>query len=244
MSSFLLTNFIDASRSLGPDPFKATPESVSDWFEQFYLTQRGGGFNYDPASFAAYDLFRGATSKEAATQFCATKGNPKGRDQNASAARAIADYALANVSTCYRIGFMAVEVGRTRGVQVFVGIKAPFVRVRGRDARLVVPGFRMSHRPTEVEIDVACGIAKAHLARDDYADADVEYLYAGPGYDGKRSFRAIVGRDRKIPSLDEIDQLLQVYVQGITMLIDRGIAPSAPSFRGYKRRSFEEPTFV
>ncbi|WP_224704107.1 hypothetical protein [Devosia aquimaris] len=244
MSSFLLTNVLDTARALGPDPFSATPKSVHDWFLEQYLNKRGGRFNYDPAFLAAYDLFRGAVGKDEAIRYCLSNGNPKGREQNASAVKSIADYALANVSVCHKIGFLAVEVGRASGKSVFVGIKAPFIRIDGRSANLVMPGFRMSHEPSEREIDVACAITSAHLARDDYEEADIEYLYAGPGGTGKRSFRSILGRDRRLPSIDEVDRLLQVYVEGIDMLIRSGESARSPNFRGYQKRSFDQPGFA
>jgi len=243
MSGFLLANVLDAARSLGPKPSDATPEAVRDWFLSEYLAKRGGGFNYDPASFAAYELFRGAASKELAVRYCKTNGNPKGREQNASAIAAVADYALANISRCHRIGFLAVEVGRAHGKSVYVGIKAPFMRVIARDARVIVPGFRMSHRPNEAEIDVVCGITRAHLARDDYAASDIEYLHAGPGPDGKRLFRPILGRERTLPSADEVDGLLDVYVRGIALLMVAGLESSPPNFKGYQVRNLDEPLF-
>lgn len=243
LSSFLLTNVLDTARSLGPDPFNATPRSVHDWFLEHYLNRRGGSFNYDPASLAAFDLFRGAVGKDQAISWCLNSGNPKGRDQNASAVRAIADFALANVSRCHKIGFLAVEVGRASGKSVFVGIKAPFIRIRERSANLVMPGFRMSYEPSEREIDVACAITRAHLARDDYEEADIEYLYAGPDGSGMRGFRSILGKDRYLPNIDQVDQLLQVYVEGIDMLIRGGEAVTAPNFRGYQKRSFDQPSF-
>ena len=96
----------------------------------------------------------------------------------------VAPFALSNKSACYRIGNTAVAVGRIGGHSVYIGIKSPMVRVNDGKAYVVMPGFRRSFRPTEPEIDVACSIALANLARDDFADADFEYLYAGPGASG------------------------------------------------------------
>src|ERR1019366_7478689 len=98
-------------------------------------------------------------SIDAAVLYCLTTGNPKGRRQNAEAVKCVAAYAIRNVSKCYRIGFTAVAVGRVRGEPVYVGIKAPMLRILGDDVFVVMPGFRMSHRPLEPEIDVACSIA-------------------------------------------------------------------------------------
>jgi hypothetical protein len=198
MSSILLVNVLDVARSLGIDPVKATPDAVAAWLIERYLKARGGGFNYDPAIAATFDLFRGAHTFDSSVSHCLTHGNPKGRRQNADAIKVVAPYALANISTCYRIGHSAIVVGRIAGETVYVGIKAPMVRVVHDEAYVVMPGYRMAYRPAEPEIDVACSIALATFGRDDFSSADFEYLYSGPDVSGRRSFRAIKGRDRRV----------------------------------------------
>lgn len=242
MSGIRLLNVFDVSRSLGRDPFNATPESVARWVVDQYLSKRCGGFNYDPSFEATYDLFRGAATRIGAVGYCQTHGNPKGCRQNAAAVAIVADYALANISDCYRIAFTAVEAGRVRGKTIYIGIKAPMVRVRNREAFVVVPGFRMSHRPMEIEIDVACSIALAHLARDDFSGADFEYLYAGPGTSGKRDFRAIQGRDRQIFDREAVDLLLDIYVKGIALAVDAGAELRPPRLSGYRVIDSDQPS--
>lgn len=241
MAGIRLLNIFDVSRSLGRNPLKATPETVANWLVTEYLTKQGGGFNYDPAIRATFELFRGAISRSEAIKLCETRGNPKGWRQNAEAVEAVADYALANKSECYRIRFTAVEAGRVRGHTVYVGIKAPLVRVRNREAFVVVPGYRMSHRPIEIEIDVACSIALAHLARDDYSGADFEYLYAGPEASGQRGFRAIVGRERHIFDRDAVDALLEIYVKGIDLVASGGVDLRSPRLAGYRIVDDDQP---
>jgi hypothetical protein len=172
-----------------------------------------------------------------------TAGNPAGRRPNSDAIKQIAPYALDNVSTCYRIGFTALAVGRIGDQTVYVGIKAPMVRVARREALVVMPGFRMSHRPVEAEIDVACSIVLANLARDDFADADFEYLYAGPGVSGQRDFRAIRGRDRTVYERDIVDGLLDVYVKGVALALQEGVNAPKPSLQGYRIIDPREPSF-
>lgn len=244
MASILFLNVLDVSRSLGLAPTKATPDSVAKWVIEEYQRKRGGGFNYDPAIGTAYDLFRGAHSADSAVLHCLTHGNPKGRRQNADAIKAIASYALANISTCYRIGNTAVVAGRIAGRNVYIGIKAPMVRVVHDEAFVVMPGFRMSHRPAEPEIDVACSIALATFGRDDFASADFEYLYAGPDIAGKRSFRAIKGRERKVYDRDAVDALIDVYVRGIALVLESGFDAAQPNLRGYKIIDPREPGFL
>jgi hypothetical protein len=242
MPGISLLNIFDVSRSLGPYPFRATPESVANWILTEYLPTRGAGFNYDPAMRATFDLFRGATSHSEAISYCEREGNPKGRQQNAAAVEAVADYALKNISDCYWRPFAAVEVGRVKGTTVYVAIKAPMVRVRTCQAFVVVPGFRMSHRPVETEIDVACSIARAHLARDDFSQADFEYLYAGPGASREREFRAMLGRDRQIFDRDAVDALLDVYVKGIALAVGAGADPGSARLGGYRVINPDQPS--
>jgi hypothetical protein len=243
MSSILLVNVIDVARSLGINPVRATPESVAKWLLESYLKKRGGGFNYDPAIGVTFDLFRGAHTLESATLHCLTVGNPKGRRQNADAVRAVAPYALANISTCYRIGHTAVVVGRAVGQSVFIGIKAPMVRVVHDEAFVVMPGYRMSHRPAEVEIDVACSIALANFGRDDFASADFEYLYSGPGISGHREFRAIRGRDRNVYDRETVDALMDIYVKGVALVLRTQSEIRHPDLRGYRIVDPSQPEF-
>jgi len=233
VSGVLLLNVFDVARSLGAKPLEATATSVANWLLTEYVPKRGGSFNYNPAINATFDLFRGASSAEQAALYCLSNGNPKGRAQNADAVRCIAKYAVSNISRCYRIGFTAVAVGRAAGQTIYIGIKAPMVRVLNDDVFVVMPGFRMGYRPEEAEIDVACSIGLANFARDDFRTADFEYLYAGPGQEGGRSFRSIKGRERNVYSRDAVDALLSTYVEGIALVLSAGMADSRPSLRGY-----------
>lgn len=234
MSTLYLVNVLDWARSLGREPEGATPESVADWMEAEYLRDRGGGFNYDPAIKCSFDLFRGTMGESEAVQYCEAHGSPAGRKQNIAAIRTISGFAARNISTCYRVGFVAVPIGRFRDKSIYVGIKASMLRVRHDEAFMVVPGFRLTHRPAEREIDAACSLVLAQLARDDFADADFEYLYAGPGVSEGRVLRAIHGRDRQIFGRDAVDALVDTYVRGITLLLSRGKGAAEPNFRGYR----------
>lgn len=233
MAGLYLVNVLDVARSLGANPTKATPALVADWLLAEYLKKRGGGFNYNPAINLTFDLFRGAVSRDQAILHCSSCGNPKGRRQNVEAIKQVADYALENISTCYKVGFRAVAIGRIKSEQVYVGVKAPMVRVNHDEAFVVMPGFRMSHRPVETEIDVACSIALASFARDGYDEADVEYLYAGPGISGLREFRSIRGKDRKVFDRDAIDSLLDVYVRGVAIALAAGAVSRPANLDGY-----------
>jgi hypothetical protein len=113
--------------------------------------------------------------------------------------------------------------------------------VRNKEAFVVVPGFRMLYKPVEVEIDVACSIALAHLARDDYACADFEYLHAGVNESGQRNFRAILGRDRTIFDRETVDTLLDIYVKGVDLVASAGIDLRAPRLAGYRVIDPDQP---
>jgi hypothetical protein len=206
---------------------------VAHWLLAEYLKKHRGGFNYNPAINMTFELFRGNLGPEQAELYCLTNGNPKGRRQNVEAIKRISSYALSNISTCYKIGFRAVEVGRIKGQHVYIGIKAPMVRVLHDEAFVVMPGFRMSHRPVEVEIDVACSIALATFTREGYDEADFEYLYAGPGVSGQREFRSIKGKERRVFNNDEVDALLDVYVRGVALALDSGVESRPANLKGY-----------
>jgi hypothetical protein len=245
MAGLFLVNCLDVARSLGNSIEAATPEAVSDFLEDEYLRKRGGGFNHDPAIAACHDMFAGLKSAEEAEEYCRTNGNPAGREQNADIVRTVSGYACRNVSRCYRHSFLAVAVGRYKGQTIYVGLKAPFTRVRGYEALVVVPGFRKSFVPTEQQINLPCSLAAVQLARDDFKSADVEYLYAGPAPSGgERMFRAIRGKDRRLFGVDELDRIFETYVHGVILVLERGRGLSKPDLAGYRIVDPNEPPFL
>lgn len=232
MPSVLLMNFLDVARSLGTEPRRATPESVATFIKSEF-SRRGGVFNYNTSIHALYDLFRGGCLADAEL-YCATHGAPAGFKPNIEAVRLAGAYAVANPSQCYKTPFSAVPVGRLSNDRTaYMAIKTPLVRVAPEGAFVVVPGFRMGHRPVETEIDVAASFALAHFGRDDFNEADFEYLYAGPG-DGGRVLRVYHGHERQVFDVDEVDALLDVYVRGLDLAIGAGVEARTPNFRGYR----------
>jgi hypothetical protein len=204
--------------------------------KSFTSLRRGGGFNHDPSIRAVHDVFRGVLSPEQAEAFCLSNGNPKGREQNAAILRAVGTHAAANVSVCHRIGYVAVRIARYKGENIHIGIKAPFIRVREqRAAFLVIPGFRKDSRPLGWQIDFVCSVAANQLARDDYERADVEYLYAGPAANSaEREFHAYHGRDMSLFNADQIDALLQKYVEAVVKHLEKGHGAQPGKFAGYR----------
>lgn len=129
---------------------------------------------------------------------------------------------------------MAVRVGRHKDQTIYVGIKAPFVRVSAGNAFLVIPGYRKLARPQGWQIDFLCSLAASQLARDDYERATPEYLFAGPGADNKRYFRAYKGDSLKLLSNDQVDDFLQVYLEAVVKLLERGRGAQPARTAGYR----------
>lgn len=246
MASIRSLDILDVARALGQRPFSATPRGIADWLAAEYAGSRGGGFNYDPAICTTFDAFRGLHTVDSAVRFCSENGNPKGRVQNASAIKCLMPYALEHPSICHRIGLTAVAIGRFDGMSVYTKIKTPLIRVEGRQAFVVMPGFRMSHRPHDVAIDFACSVALETFGQGDYGNADFEYLYAGPGTGpGKgRMFQAIHGKDRFRFTLDNINRLLQVFLEGVAIAHREGMDAKEPNLRGYRIIDPYEPRFL
>ena len=234
MSSFLLLNILDVGRAFGQMPLRTTPEEICNWLLTEYARKRGGGFNYDPAIKSLFDLFQGRVTLEEAKTVCATSGNPKGRAHNVDAVSCVGSYAEQNRSTCYPIGYIATPVGRTHGRTVYIGMKVPMVRVARGSAFVVLPGFRKSYRPVGAQIDLACSIALATLARDDFSEADFEYLDAGIGLDGKRFLTVCMGRDHHVYGIEDVDKILDVYVRGIALALDTGVLVRDANLDGYR----------
>lgn len=233
MSTLLLMNFLDVARCLGADPLNAKPEEIASFMRQEF--RRGGGlFNYNTSIQSLPNLFLGKQTVEQAIEYCRSNGAPAGYNANADAIRLAGAYALGETSNCYKIPFSAVPVGRLSGDRTaYMAIKAPLVRVRNGATYVVVPGFRLGHRPQGVEIDVAASLALATFARDDFEEADYEYLDCSRGPSGCRELRIYKGAERKIFDLDEVDHLLDLYVRGLSLAISSGMEVRAPNFRGY-----------
>ena len=246
MASIRAMDIMDIGRALGQRPFQATPRSVADWVATNYVNTRGGAFDYNTAIATTHDAFRGLHTLQSAVEHCRTHGNPKGREQNASAIAAVMPYALEHKSVCHRIGLTAVAVGRFRGRTVYAKIKAPLMRIEGDEAFVVMPGYRMGHRPLDIEIDFACSVALETFAQDDRGAADFEYLFAGPSpQSGKvRMFQAIRGKDRFRFSEEQINRLLDVFVKGIALAHEEGLDRSEPHLAGYKIIDPLEPAFT
>ncbi len=244
MPTLLLMNFLDVARCLGDDPLHTTPEAVASFMRQEF--RPGGGlFNYNTSIQSLPPLFLGKQTVDQAIDYCRSHGAPAGYKANADAIRLAGAYALSEPSNCYKIPFSAVPVGRLSGNQTaYMAIKAPLVRVRNGAAFVVVPGFRLGHRPQGIEIDVAASLALATFARDDFAEADYEYLDCSRGASGSRELRVYKGADRKIFNLDEVDHLLDIYVRGLSLAISSGMEARAPNFRGYRIIDPEQPRML
>lgn len=172
VSSLLLMNFLDVARCLGGDPLNAQPEEVASFMKREFRPG-GGGFNYNTSIVSLLDLFRGSATIEEAVDFCSTHGAPAGRKPNCEAVEIAGSYAITQRSSCYRIPFSAVPIGRLPGdITAYMAIKAPLVRVCEGEVFVVVPGFRLGHRPMGTEIDVAASLALATFGRDDFSEAD------------------------------------------------------------------------
>ena len=167
---------------------------------------------------------------------CLSSGNPKGREQNAAILRAVGAHAAANLSVCHRIGYVAVRIARYKGNNIHIGIKAPFVRVHQRGVGVFGdPRFPEGLRPQGWQIDFVCSVAANQLARDDFERAEVEYLYAGPAArSDEREFRAYYGRQLSLFNADQVDGLLQKYVEAVVRHLEKGRGAQPGKLAGYR----------
>ena len=244
MSSLLLMNFLDVARCLGRDPLNARPEEIASFMKREFRPG-GGGFNYNTSINSLPGLFRGSMTVKNAIAYCGTHGAPAGWKPNCEAIDIVGSYAATQPSSCYRIPFSAVPIGRLPGDQTaYMAIKAPLVRVQNTDVLVVVPGFRLGHRPIGVEIDVAASLALATFGRDDFSEADYEYLDCSRGSSGERELSVHRGRDRRIFDLNEVDYLLDIYVKGLAIAINGGMNAGKPNFGGYKVGDPNQPRML
>jgi len=244
MASLLLMNFLDIARCLGPNPLNAQPSDIATFMKREFRSG-GGGFNYNPSITSLYDIFRGAVTAEDAIEYCSRAGAPAGWKPNSEAIAIAGSYAASHRSSCYKIPFTAVPIGRLpTGQTAYMAIKAPLVRVKGTEKYVVVPGFRLGHKPQGVEIDVAASLALATFGRDDFSEADYEYLDCSRGSSGERELCIYHGKERRIFDLDEIDYMLDLYVRGLSLAIDAGMSANVPNFRQYKVGDPDQPRML
>lgn len=245
MATLGLVNLFDIARSLGDDPKRATPHEVRDWLWSNYLSQTGGGFNYDTAIHALELGFRGAMTEGEAIRYCMTHGNAAGRSQNAAVVRAAWKYVEANQGDVYRSGYSAVVVGRHRGIELMAGVKAPFVRVRDGVAYCPLPMFRSSFRPSGLQLDFCGSVLAALVLGSDFEEAMPEYLITSPvGVGHARYFNAILGSSRRLWSSAEVDRVLGIYVEAVGMLLADGHGRGKPRLTGYRVIDPDNPPFI
>lgn len=244
MASLLLMNFLDIARCLGNDPLNAHPAEIAAFMKREFRPG-GGGFNYNTSIASLPDLFRGAITVDEAVNYCSKYGAPAGWKPNCEAVEIAGSYAISQRSKCYKIPFSAVPIGRLPDQKTaYMAIKAPLVRVNTSGKYVVVPGFRLGHKPEGVEIDVAASLALATFGRDDFSEADYEYLDCSRGSSGERELAVYQGRHRRIFNLDEIDFLLGLYMQGLALAIDAGMKASNPNFKGYRVGDPDQPRML
>ncbi len=235
MPGLFLVNAIDAGRALGPRLEDATPAQVEHFFRSDYLLRKGGSFNHDTSIFATGDLFRGRITIPQAETFCLSNGSAAGREQNAAIIRVVGPYAVGRLSVVHKVGYIAIPVGRALGHTIYIGVKAPYVRVNDSEARLVIPGYRKTFIPSDEQIIFPCSLASNQIARDDFAGVLPEYLYAGPGDDGEdRKFKAVIGSPGSVLQRDQLDDLLNVYVKGIVRILEAGEGLKPARLAGYR----------
>lgn len=205
----------------------------------------GGGFNYNTSIISLPNLFRGVSTVEDAVGYCSKHGAPAGWKPNCEAVEIAGAYAVTQTSSCYPIQFSAIPIGRLPGnLTAYMGIKAPLVRVREGKVYVVVPGFRLGHRPVDIEIDVAASLALAAFGRDAFEEADYEYLDCSRGTSGERELSVYRGEDRRIFDLDEVDHMLDLYVKGLALAIESGMEARQPNFRGYRVVDPDQPRMI
>lgn len=244
MATPLLMNFLDVARCLGADPLNASPEKIAGFMKREFRSG-GGRFNYNTSIQSLPSLFLGHQTVDQAVEYCSSHGAPAGFKQNVDAVRLAGSYAVEQRSNCYKIPFSAVPVGRLAGNQTaYMAIKAPLVRVQEGQVFVVVPGFRLGHRPIGIEIDVAASLALATFARDDFAEADYEYLDCSRGSSGERELSVYKGAERRIFDLDEVDHMLDLYVRALSIAITDGLEANHPNFRGYHIIDPNQPRLI
>jgi len=234
MAGLGLVGVTDVARSFGPNIYDADVESIAKWLKREWLGRTGGGFNYNPALYAAVRLMKREWSYEQALQHVRTRGPSFGQPSNEAVLDALVDYLMAHTGPVYEVRHAAVIVGKAGGRGVHIGVKAPLVRVQEGKASVVYPAFRKTYLPTEQQAVLECSIVREVTAQNDFYGAELEYVSARST--GKGLERVCVVRsssDLELLDKSVVDNLLGKYVDAVKQLWAEGVGLQQPRLGSY-----------
>lgn len=234
MAGLGLVGVTDVARSFGPDIYAATVESISKWLVREWLGRTGGGFNYNPALYAAVRIMKKEWSYEQALHHVRTRGVSFGQPSNEAVLECLMSYLLAHDGPVYEVPHAAVIVGKVNGRGIHIGVKAPLVRVQAGTPSVVYPAFRKTYLPTEQQAILECSIVREVTAQNDFYGAGLEYVAArGTGRGLERV--CVVRSSDELELLDKstVDDLLGKYVEAVKQLWSEGVGLQKPRLGTY-----------
>jgi hypothetical protein len=178
MAGLGLVGVTDVARSFGADIYAATPESIAAWLKREWLGKTGGGFNYNPALYAAVRVLKKEWTWERALMHVRSSGPRFGYASNEAVLVSLFNYLSTHEGPVYEVAHAAVIVGKKDERPIHIGVKAPMVRVHDGQALVVYPAFRKTYLPTEQQAILECSIVREITAQDDFYDAALEYVAA------------------------------------------------------------------
>jgi hypothetical protein len=234
MAGLGLVGLTDVARSFGPDIHAATPLSIAAWLRREWLLRRGGGFNYNPVLYAAIRVMKREWDYDRALKHVLNSGPEYGRASNRAVLDAIIGFLEAHEGQVHELKYAAAVVGKHRGRDIHIGIKAPAVRVQDGVPLIFYPGFRKTFRSSEEQTLLECSIVCEILAQNDFYGAGLEYVSARSTGRGLERI-CVVRSASEMPLLDKttIDLLLSKYVRAVGLLWDEGLGLRAPLLGGY-----------
>lgn len=235
MAGLGLVGVTDVARSFGENIHEATVESISRWLQREWLGKVGGGFNYNPALYAAVRLMKGEWTEEQAIAHVRSRGPSFGWASNEAVLVALLPYISAHSGPVYEVPHAAAIIGKTDGRSIHVGVKAPIVRVQDGLARVVYPAFRKTYLPTEQQAVLECSIVREITAQNDFYGAELEYVAARSTGRGLERFCVIKSStELALLSKEVVDGLLSKYVAAVNLLWAQGIGLQRPRLGTYR----------
>jgi len=236
MSSVFLINHLDFARSFEGCPEKATPETIAAWLKSNWLKKRGGGsWNYVPAMDVLVLAFMGGITLQESLQYCRKYWHPRGRLENELVVQSFWRFAQENRSRVYKRSFLAAPIGRWQGRNIFLGIRAPLIRVTGDELLAVMPVFRKAFVPNVAETNLSMTAVREFCLREGYPDINIELMRA-VGIDGSLERRLVVerGSERQMYSSEDFDTFAAKFAGAVALLADAGLGLQQPNFKGYR----------
>lgn len=204
---------------------RPTARQTADSLKSEYY-RSGGIFNYHPSQVVARAVLSGRLSLQACLTVCERIGTDAGRASNAEVVRLLWNTYRDREYLCHAVPFKRRSYDLRRGYPVGVDLRF-YVVDDGRPVLFVLQPRRAAG-PTLSQFGLFAGILRKGFIKDDFETADIEIFDASipPGLKQREARRYRLA-DLAVPTAEEIDSQIQMFVEAFDLLVKEGFSPPA-----------------